>query len=50
MYFMPGGEIQAMVGLNYTAYIAIYVVFMIVYFNLFYLIGDRKSVFKRRKK
>lgn len=50
MYFMPGGDIQAMVGLNYTAYIAIYVVFMIVYFNLFYLIGDRKSVFKRRKK
>lgn len=50
MYFMPGGDIQAMVGLNYTTYIALYVVFMIVYFNLFYLIGDRKSVFKRRKK
>lgn len=45
MYFMPNGDIQAgILGISYGLYMVIYVVFMIIYFNAFYLITDRKKV------
>ncbi len=52
MYFMPNNEVQDILGLNYGAYLPLYIIFMFVYINIFYLIDDRhkvKSIFKRNK-
>ena len=49
MYFMSGNEVMEILGVNYGVYLVIYIIFSLIYFNLFYLIGDRKNVFKRRK-
>lgn len=46
LYFMPGNDVQDVLGLGYGAFLTIYIVFIIVYFNLFYLIADRHSVAK----
>lgn len=48
-YFMPNNEVQEIVGMGYTLYAVLYGIFMVVYINLFYLIGDRKTVFKKHK-
>lgn len=48
-YFMPNNEVQEIVGMGYAVYLALYMLFMFVYVNLFYLIGDRKAIFKRKK-
>ena len=50
LYFMPGGDIQDIFGFGYAAYLVVYLVFLTIFVNLFYLINDRKSVFKKRKK
>ena len=51
LYFMPGGDIQEILGLTSgVLYILIYIVFVTIYANTFYLINDRKTVFKKRKK
>ena len=54
MYFMPNGDIQAGIfGIPYGLYMVVYVAFMLLYFNTFYLIGDRKNIrekFKKNKK
>ena len=47
---MPGNDVMDIFGISYGAYLAIYIIFMLVYINAFYLIGDRKNVFKRRVK
>lgn len=44
MYFMPNGDVQSILGVSYPLYLTIYLVFMFVYINLFYLIGDRQNV------
>ena len=49
MYFMPGNDVMEIFGVNYPVYLVIYIVFIIIYFNIFYLIDDRKNVFQRRK-
>jgi len=49
-YFMPGNDVQEIVGLSYGLFLPIYIIFVVIYFNIFYLIGDRKTVFKRKKK
>ncbi len=38
MYFMPNNDVQAFLGVDYTAYLFIYVGFLIVYFALFYIV------------
>ena len=38
MYFMPENDVQAFLGVDYTAYLIIYVGFLIVYFALFYIV------------
>lgn len=48
-YFMPGNDVQEIVGVNYGLFLTLYLVFVAIYFNMFYLIGDRKSVFKKKK-
>lgn len=50
LYFMPGNDIVELFGLSYGAYLAIYIVFLIVYISIFYLIDDRKNVFRKRNK
>lgn len=47
MYFMPGNDVMEIFGVGYGAYLAIYIIFTLVYFNIFYLIDDRKFVFKK---
>ncbi|MGN1212432.1 MAG: hypothetical protein ACI4TZ_00125 [Christensenellales bacterium] len=46
LYFMPGNDIQEILGISSGLYIALYAIFMIVYWNIFYLIADRKNVKK----
>ncbi len=53
LYFMPGNDIQDIVGLSYGVFLPIYIIFLIVYINIFYFINDFKrvkSIFKGRKK
>lgn len=50
LYFMPGNDIQEIIGTSWGVFLVIYIAFILVYFNLFYLIGDRKTVFKKRNK
>lgn len=50
MYFMPNNDLQDILGISYGAFLPLYILFLLVYFNIFYLIGDRKTVFKKRIK
>lgn len=47
MYFMPNNDVQTILGLSYTPFIIVYVLFLLFYFNVFYIIDDRKVVFKK---
>lgn len=51
LYFMPGNEVMEIVGVQYGVYLPLYILFMFVYINIFYLIQDHKSIksiFKRK--
>ena len=52
LYFLPmeGNEIQEIIGVGNVLYVIVYVAFVALFINLFYLINDRKNVFKKRKK
>lgn len=52
LYFLPmeGNEVQEILGVGNALYVVIYIVFLVVFMNIFYLINDRKNVFKKRKK
>lgn len=53
LYFMPGNDIQDILGLPYGAFLPIYIVFMAIWICSFYLINDRqtvKSVFNKKQK
>lgn len=50
MYFMPGNDIMEILEISYGAFLALYIIVILVYFNIFYLIEDRKSVFKKPAK
>ena len=50
MYFMPGNDVMEILGLGYSAYLVVYILFIAIYFNIFYLIDDRKFVFKKFNK
>ena len=53
-YFMPEGDIQAGIfKISYGLYLVIYIAFIALYINTFYLINDRQNVkklFNRNKK
>ena len=51
LYFMPieGNEVMEILGVGKALYVVIYCLFLTVFVNSFYLINDRKSVFKKRK-
>ena len=45
LYFMPGGDIQAgILGIPYGLYLFLYIALILIFFNAFYLINDRKNV------
>ncbi|MDY2696440.1 MAG: YwaF family protein [Eubacteriales bacterium] len=46
MYFMPGNDVQEIIGLNNQLYLIVYIAFTFIYFNLFPLIqwlNERKK-------
>lgn len=49
LYFMPGNEVQEILGLGYMMYLFVYIMFFTVYINLFYIINERKRIFKELK-
>lgn len=55
MYFMPNGDIQAgILGISYGLYLPLYILFVLLYINAFYLVTERKTIkewkLKRKKK
>ncbi len=38
LYFLPGNDVQSVFGLSYPLYLVVYVAFILLYFNAFYLI------------
>ena len=50
MYFMPGNDVMDILGVEYSLYLVLYIIFIIVYFNVFYFIDDRKNVFQKQRK
>lgn len=50
MYFMPGNDVMDIFGVGYSMYLAIYIIFVIIYFNIFYLIDDRKNIITKFKR
>lgn len=49
LYFMPGNDVQEILGLEYMMFLFVYILFFTVYINLFYLINERKRIFKELK-
>ena len=50
LYFLPGdNDIQDIIGVGNRLYVVIYIAFVTLFINLFYIINDRKNVFKKRK-
>ena len=46
-YYMPNGDIQAgILHISYGLYLFLYILFITIYINLFYLINDRQNVKK----
>lgn len=38
LYFLPGNDVQSVFGLSYPLYLVVYISFLVLYFNAFYLI------------
>ena len=47
-YFMPNNDVQEIVGMGYPLFIILYVIFVVAYYNAYYLIHDRKNIFKKK--
>ena len=48
-YFMPGNDVQEIVGFSYGLFLFAYIIFVTIVFNLYYIIGDRKILFKKKQ-
>jgi hypothetical protein len=44
MYFMPEGDIQHILGITYPTYLTIYILFVFVYTNIFFIIDDKDTI------
>ena len=45
MYFMPNGDIQAgILNINYGLYLFMYIAFLALYVNVFYLVAEKRRV------
>lgn len=49
LYFMPNSDIQNLFGLPYPVFLTCYIAFVLIFVNTFYLIGDRKNIFKKKQ-
>ena len=51
LYFLPieGNEVSEIIGIGGVLYVILYFAFLVVFVNIFYLINDRKTVFRKRK-
>lgn len=50
LYYMPGNDIQEILGIQYGGFLVVYIIFVLIFINAFYLINDRKAVFRRKVK
>ncbi|MBE6620270.1 MAG: hypothetical protein E7625_02760 [Ruminococcaceae bacterium] len=48
LYFLPGNDVQSVFGLSYPSYLVVYITFILVYFNAFYLIPMALRHFKHK--
>lgn len=48
-YFMPNNDVQEIVGMNYNLYLPCYIIFMLIYFNIFYFIPYIKNRINRKR-
>ncbi|MBQ3133120.1 MAG: hypothetical protein IJC17_02455 [Clostridia bacterium] len=44
LYFMPGNDVQEVLGVNHPLYLVIYVVFLAFYFSLFYIVQQQLTL------
>ena len=49
MYFMPGNDIVEILNIGYGWFVFLYILVLLVYFACFYLIGDRKTIFRKKE-
>ena len=49
LYYLPGNEAHEILSVSYPIYLVLYIVFIIVYINAFYLITDFKLVKEKLK-
>ena len=49
MYFMPGNDIVEILNVGYGWFVFLYILVLLVYFACFYLIGDRKTIFRKKE-
>ena len=47
-YFMPNNDVQEIIGFSYNLYLPLYIVFMFIYINIFYLIPCIKNRIKTK--
>lgn len=48
LYILPGNDVQDVVGLSHTLYLIVYVIFLLFYFNVFYIV--QHTVTQRAKR
>lgn len=49
LFFMPGNDVEDILGIPHTLYLVIYFAFLTLYFNSFYLIPMLKNYIKNKK-
>ncbi len=49
LYFMSGNDVQAFLGVNYSSYLIIYVLFLSFYFSIFYIVQYLINKFRNKK-
>ena len=49
LYFMPGNDVQEILGLKYPIFVVVYALFIAFYTNLFYIISDFKALKNKKE-
>ena len=49
LYFMPGNDVQEILGLKYPVFVVVYALFIAFYTNLFYIISDFKALKNKKE-
>ncbi len=48
LYFLPNNDVMNILHIPYAAYLSLYIIFSLIYFNVPYLIQERKKIFRKR--